>query len=154
MEDFCYPRPQLVRADWTCLNGPWDFSYDDQRRYRGPQDEIGWERSINVPFPPESSASGIGDTGFHSVCWYRLKINLATRGPRTLLHFGAVDYAAKVWVNGELVAYHEGGHTPFYADITGALLEGEEQVIVLRAEDDPADLAKPRGKQDWRAGSA
>ena len=150
MEDFAYPRPQLVRPDWTCLNGAWDFSYDDERRYRGPQDEIAWERSIKVPFPPEAVASGIGDTGFHDVCWYRKVVSLSARGPRTLLHFGAVDYAARVWVNGELVAQHEGGHTPFYADVTAALLPGEEQVIVVRAEDDPSDLAKPRGKQDWQ----
>lgn len=68
-----------------------------------------------------------------------------------LLHFGAVDYAATVWVNGHLVATHEGGHTPFWADITDALRgePGAEQRVTVRAEDDPWDLHKPRGKQDW-----
>ena len=67
-----------------------------------------------------------------------------------LLHFGAVDYRAEVWVNGQHVAAHEGGHTPFSADITAALRTGDEQVIVVRAEDHPHDLAQPRGKQDWQ----
>jgi hypothetical protein len=66
------------------------------------------------------------------------------------MHFGAVDYRASVWVNGQLVARHEGGHTPFTADITDAVRPGGEQVVVVRAEDLPGDLAQPRGKQDWR----
>ena len=71
-------------------------------------------------------------------------------GERLLLHFGAVDWAATVWVNGSLVVRHEGGYTPFYADITDALLPSGEQTVVVRADDDPADLGKPRGKQDWQ----
>ena len=62
-----------------------------------------------------------------------------------------MDYRAHVWVNGQLVATHEGGQTPFSADITAALVTNrEEQVLVVRAEDQPRDLAQPRGKQDWR----
>ena len=71
-------------------------------------------------------------------------------GKRLLLHCGAIDYRAHVWVNGQLVATHEGGQTPFTADITAALRPGDEQVIVIRAEDAPLDLAQPRGKQDWQ----
>jgi beta-galactosidase/beta-glucuronidase len=67
-----------------------------------------------------------------------------------LLHFGAVDYFAKVWVNDQLVATHEGGHTPFSADITFALDPSGTQVVTVMAEDDPQDLSKPRGKQDWQ----
>ena len=67
-----------------------------------------------------------------------------------LLHFGAVDYRAEVWVNGRLVASHEGGHTPFHADVTDALDEAGDQVVVVRAEDPVDDPAQPRGKQDWR----
>ena len=66
-----------------------------------------------------------------------------------LLHFGAVDYAATVWVNGSLACEHQGGYTPFHADITDLLKSGGPAVIVVRAEDDPSDLSKPRGKQDW-----
>lgn len=150
MLQFEYPRPQLVRDAWQSLNGVWDFAYDDARRYRHPGDDIAWMHQINVPYAPEARASGLGDTAFHVVCWYRRGFTLQTPAPRTMLHFGAVDYRARVWVNGVLVAEHEGGHTPFSADITGALLAHGPQTLVLRAEDDPADLAKPRGKQDWQ----
>ena len=150
MSQFEYPRPQLVRAEWISLNGEWEFAYDNAQRYCSPDEDIVWEHRIVVPFAPESEASGIGDQDFHSCVWYRLSFDVVSRRERMLLHFGAVDYAARVWLNGKLVAEHEGGHTPFTADITGAWIDGAAQVLVLRAEDDPADLAKPRGKQDWR----
>ncbi|OFA03700.1 glycoside hydrolase family 2 protein [Duganella sp. HH101] len=150
MNRFEYPRPQLVRDAWQSLNGAWEFAYDDERRYSQPGDPIDWARTIEVPFAPEAAASGLGDQSFHTVCWYRRRFALAARAPRTRLHFGAVDYRARVWVNCMLVAEHEGGHTPFSADISDALLDGPEQTVVVQAEDDPADLAKPRGKQDWQ----
>ncbi len=150
MADPAYPRPQLVRDHWQSLNGPWKFTYDDDRQFRQPSDPIRWNRQIQVPFPPESEASGIGDQGFHAVCWYQREFDLRADGMRVLLHFGAVDYRAIVWVNGHLVAEHEGGHTPFYADITRALDESGRQSVTVYVEDDPHDLAKPRGKQDWQ----
>ena len=147
---FAYPRPQLERPHWLDLNGQWQFLYDSDRRYQVPSDISEWPLTIEVPFPPESRASGIGDPDFHPVCWYQRRFRVHDEGGRTLLHFGAVDYSAKVWVNGILVATHEGGHTPFSADITCALKESGEQVVTVQAEDDPADLTKPRGKQDWQ----
>ena len=72
------------------------------------------------------------------------------RASASLLRFGAVDHRATVWVNGRLVAEHEGGHTPFAADVTGVLTVGGPQLVVVRAEDDPKDLTQPRGKQDWQ----
>lgn len=150
MSRFEYPRPQLVRAHWQSLNGDWAFGFDDQRRHHLPDDDIDWTHTISVPFAPEASASGVGDSGFHLACWYRRHFELQTPAPRTMLHFGAVDYRARVWLNGMLVAEHEGGHTPFSADITAALRDDGPQVLVLLAEDDPADMAKPRGKQDWQ----
>ena len=147
---FGYPRPQLVRDEWQSLDGEWEFAFDGDGRHDMAGDEFQWSLRINVPFAPESAASGLGDRAFHCVCWYRRRFDLARRGPRTMLHFGAVDYHARVWVNGMLVADHEGGHTPFCADITDVLVEGPAQTVVVRAEDDPADLAKPRGKQDWQ----
>ena len=150
-----HPRPQLTRPQWVDLSGRWQFAYDDN------DDGVlaGWheradafDRVIEVPFPPESPASGIGDTSFHPVLWYRREVDLEARpGHRVHLHFGAVDYRAQVWVNGSSVARHEGGHTPFWADITAALRPGQKQVVVVRAEDPPADLRQPRGKQDWQA---
>jgi len=156
MRQFEYPRPQLVRDSWTSLNGAWDLAFDDGCRHRYPTPDIDWTHRIEVPFAPEAQASGIGDQGFHPCVWYRRTLELALldlspeTSARTLLHFGAVDYAATVWLNGQLVAQHEGGHTPFTADITDALIPGAPQELVVRAEDDPADLAKPRGKQDWQ----
>ena len=150
-----HPRPQLTRTRWIDLSGAWGFAYDDDKR---GLDEC-WQtyadiytRTIQVPFPPESPASGIGDTGFHPIVWYRRTFDVPSEdaGKRLMLHCGAIDYRAHVWVNGQLVATHEGGQTPFSADITMALHAGEDQVLVIRAEDAPFDLAQPRGKQDWQ----
>ena len=148
--NFAYPRPQLVRHGWTCLNGPWRFCFDDERRYASPHDIAAWPMEIDVPFAPESQASGIGDTGFHAVCWYERDFDCLPAEDRVILRFGAVDYAAQVWVNGQLAVTHEGGHTPFCADITALLSPTGQQTVTVCAEDDPHDLAKPRGKQDWQ----
>ena len=145
-----YPRPQLERADWTSLNGSWRFCFDDDARISTPREITSWPLHITVPYPPESQASGIGDRGFHKACWYQREFELRPAGKRVLLHFGAVDYAARVWVNGHLAAEHQGGHTPFSADITDMLDAGGTQTVAVRAEDDPHDLSKPRGKQDWQ----
>jgi beta-galactosidase/beta-glucuronidase len=84
--------------------------------------------------------------------WYRrnFEVPILKPGERLFLHFGAVDYAATVWVNDAEVCSHQGGYTPFTADITDALNAGGPQRITVRAEDDPSDLTKPRGKQDWK----
>ena len=148
--DHAYPRPQLRRAGWTILNGPWEFGLDAAAHWRDPA-RVVFDRTITVPFAPETAASGIGETGFFLACWYRLSFTAPTPPPgeRLLLHFGAVDDLAAVWVNDHYVGRHEGGFTPFSFDITSAPRADGEQCIVLRAEDDPHDLAKPRGKQDW-----
>ncbi len=150
MVDTAYPRPQLVREHWQSLNGAWKFTFDNDNRYKHPSDSIEWTSEIKVPFPPESHTSGIGDRGFHRACWYERQFDIQAEGQSVLLHFGAVDYQARVWVNGHLVAEHEGGHTPFSADITRALNASGTQTVTVHAEDDPHDLAKPRGKQDWQ----
>ncbi len=147
-----YPRPQLKRESWLSLNGPWRFAFDNDLRFRTPREISHWPLTIHVPFAPESAKSGIGDLGFHRACWYEREFDLPDdyRSGRVLLHFGAVDYHARVWVNETKVTEHEGGHTPFSADITFALLPGRRQRVTVWAEDDPQDLEKPRGKQDWR----
>lgn len=133
------------------LNGEWDFALDHDAIARGPRDVL-WDRTITVPFAPEAPASGVGDPGFYQACWYRREFALVrpTDGARILLHFGAVDHRATVWVNGAACGEHEGGYTPFAFDITDLLEEGLLQQVVVRAYDDPSDLAKPRGKQDWQ----
>jgi beta-galactosidase/beta-glucuronidase len=105
-----------------------------------------------VPFCYQSRLSGIGDTSFHDVVWYARTFSTPAPGAedeRVLLHLGAVDYRATVWVNGFQVASHEGGHTPFSADVTDVLRQ-EENVVVVRAEDPSRDTTIPRGKQYWK----
>lgn len=152
--DALHPKPQFRRAHWLDLCGQWQFAHDDADAGR----DAGWQvegevfgATITVPFPPESVASGVNAPDYHPVVWYRRSFTAPAlpAGERVHLHFGAVDYAAEVWVNGALVARHEGGHTPFHADVTTALTEAEEQVLVVRAEDRPLDPRIPRGKQDW-----
>ncbi len=154
MTEALHPRPQMRRRDWTDLCGAWQFAHDDDDAGLA----AGWARGetelarrITVPYPPESARSGIGDKGFHPVVWYRRSFEAPPlAGGRLLLHFGAVDYAAQVWVNGALVATHVGGHASFTADITDALRPDGAQVVVVRAEDQPGDVSQPRGKQDWQ----
>jgi beta-galactosidase/beta-glucuronidase len=155
-ERYDYPRPQMRRLEWTSLNGPWRFAFDDDARYELPADVPEWPLEIEVPFVPESERSGVANTRFHRACWYHREfevpdvVGIRARGERVLLHFGAVDYHARVWLNDVPVVEHEGGHTPFTADITRHLDDTGLQRLTVRAEDDPHDLEKPRGKQDWR----
>ncbi|HZH05017.1 MAG TPA: glycoside hydrolase family 2 TIM barrel-domain containing protein [Myxococcaceae bacterium] len=133
------------------LNGRWDFALDPEGRWQVPG-QVSWNKTIVVPFAPETTRSGIGDTGFYRACWYRRSFERPEHSPgeRLILHFGAVDYAASVWVNGARCVHHEGGYTPFKVDITDLLTPTGVQEVVVLAEDDPADLAQPRGKQDWQ----
>ncbi|PZF11866.1 glycoside hydrolase family 2 protein [Curtobacterium sp. MCLR17_034] len=156
-QDGTYPRPQMLRTAWADLDGTWSFRNDG--------DDDAWRtgftdaRDIVVPFPPESPASGIDEPGFNPVVWYsraitRSEIDAAgfgTGAPRLVLHFGAVDHRARVWIDGQFIGEHEGGHTPFSFDVTEALTTDPDAVhtLVVRAEDDPHDLTQPRGKQDW-----
>jgi hypothetical protein len=145
-----YPRPQLQRDQWYSLNGRWDFAFDPEAQWEHT-DDVKWGDHIAVPFAPESPASGIGYTGFFRVCWYRKQCQLppVQAGERWMLHFGAVDWHATVWINGRYTGEHEGGYTPFSFDITD-LAAGPSCEIVVRVEDDPHDLTKSRGKQDWQ----
>lgn len=150
-----YPRPQLIRPGWTDLCGPWELAFDDADEGR----DQGWasgntgpfDHEITVPYPPESRLSGVHDQGLHKVVWYRRRVALPSCAPgeRIALHFGAVDYLAEVWVDGTQAGRHEGGHTPFSVSVTPG--QSGTAVIVVRAQDDPADAHMPRGKQDWRA---
>jgi beta-galactosidase/beta-glucuronidase len=135
-----YPRPALRRPDWVNLNGDWQFALgDDPGRFRD---------RIRVPFAPQAELSGLMDRRLHDVAWYRRSFD-APPAERLLLHFGAVDYRATVWVNGTQLMTHEGGHTPFTADITQAVKERGNELVV-NAEDPARDLTIPRGKQYWK----
>lgn len=149
-----HPRPQLERDRWLSLDGAWQFAYDDDARWTGPA-EARFDRAITVPYAPEAPRSGIHDEGFHPVVWYRRTLELpAELAPDAahdaILHFGAIDYKSDIWINGQHAASHVGGHTPVRLRLA-PYLSGRTLEITVRAEDDPADMMKPRGKQDWKA---
>ncbi len=146
-----YPRPQLQRDGWISLDGEWEFAFDRDGALTHP-DRVTFDRTIRVPFAPEAPLSGIGDESFTDAVWYRRQFDppAAAPGERIILRFGAVDYRATVWIDGCYAGSHEGGYTPFALDITDLLWPDAPHQIVVRAEDDPHDLAKPRGKQDWQ----
>lgn len=137
-----YPRPDFQREKWLPLNGEWDFSFDEPI----------FNQKILVPFACETKLSGIHDTSFHNAVWYRRSFSLPEpmHDRQILLHFGAVDYTCRLWVNDQFIREHTGGQCGFSADITDALNASGENVIVLEARDDPADLEMPRGKQYWK----
>ena len=149
-----YPRPQFVRDNWQNLNGEWDFCFDDQNIGEREQwyQSFDWKVKIQVPFVYETAASGIGEEQFHPYVWYRRKFTVPVdhNGQNIILHFQAVDYVAKVWVNGRYVGRHEGGYSAFSFDITMyTAVDGSENVVVVKVEDSN-DCTQPRGKQRWR----
>jgi beta-galactosidase len=123
-----YPRPLLQRDHWTNLNGLWDYSITP----RGSDRPKTWDGDILVPFAPEAALSGVGKLlQPDQALWYRRTLSLKKNaGKRTLLHFEAVDYDTTVWVNGTEIGKHTGAHTPFSLDITGALKDGDNELIV------------------------
>ena len=133
-----YPRPQFRRDIWQSLNGEWEFGFGDKQNY---------DRKINVPFSYQWQASGIGDTSVHDTVWYKRKFTVSEKNKRALLCFTASDYETDVWVNGNHVIKHIGGFTPFSADITEYLKEGENEIVVRCI--DTLETAVPRGKQSW-----
>lgn len=151
-----HPRPLLTRDHWQDLSGPWGFATDpEDRGLQGgwQNDDTPYDRTITVPYPPESELSGIGERSCPDVVWYRREVRVERapqEGERLTLHFGAVDYRARIWMNGVYLGGHEGGHTPFSFDVTEALTHGDDQVLVVRAEDRMDDGAQPRGKQAWK----
>ncbi|RYZ89129.1 MAG: glycoside hydrolase family 2, partial [Proteobacteria bacterium] len=146
-----HPRQLLRRQKWQPLNGTWKFRFDHEQKFHHPREVHDWPLTIQVPFVPECPASGLGDTDFHNRCWYQRSFTVGDFKGRLQLNFGAVDYVARVWVNDQYIGSHEGGHTPFTFDITDFLNpSGAEQILTVCADDDPHDLTKPRGKQDWQ----
>jgi beta-galactosidase/beta-glucuronidase len=145
-----YPRPDLRRSEWRNLNGEWDFAFDDGDRglSEGWQERGPFSQRIVVPFPFESALSGIHDPSPHPTIWYRTTFSAERpQGGRQLLHFGAVDYEATVWLNGRELGRHRGGYVPFSFDVTGALRQGENTLVVRAV--DTLSMDQPRGKQYW-----
>ena len=135
-----YPRPQFRRYNWQSLNGEWEFGFGEKENY---------DRKINVPFSYQWEASGIGDKTVHDTVWYKrtFKIDRENKGKRAFLCFNAADYETDVWVNGNHAIKHIGGFTPFKADITQYLKDGENEITVRCI--DTLETSVPRGKQSW-----
>ena len=140
-----YPRPTLVRSQWQNLNGLWDYAI---RPADAPQPEL-FDGKILVPYPVESSLSGVQRRlAENEVLWYerRFTVPAGWRQGALLLHFGAVDWEADVYLNGIRVGGHKGGYTAFSIDIAPYLTRGEQTLAVRVA--DPTDRGtQPRGKQ-------
>ena len=144
-----YPRPQFVREGWMNLNGQWQFEIDQGRsgEIRGLQKEgVQLSGEITVPFCPESKLSGVQYVDFMYGVWYKRTVTLPKQEGRTVIHFGAVDYHARVFVNGQLAGSHKGGYVSFSFDITELIREGENEIAVF-AQDDTRDRLIPTGKQ-------
>ena len=140
-----YPRPIMERNDWKNLNGPWKYAITK----KGDPTPAAYQGDILVPFAVESSLSGVGKMiNEKEELWYQRTFDVpsAWRGKQILLHFGAVDWKAEVWVNDVKVGEHTGGFTPFYFDITSVLNKGNNDLVVKVW--DPSDRGEqPRGKQ-------
>lgn len=149
-----YPRPQFVRKNWLCLNGTWGFTFDDNdlaASEHWEKDSFWPEGEIEVPFCFESKLSGIQDTSMHDRFFYKRRFIVpeSWKESRILLHFEAVDYQCRVFLNEKLCAQHTGGNTGFCVDITDYLCAGE-QTIAVAVYDPAQDETIPRGKQFWK----
>ena len=148
-----HPRPDRARKHWQTLNGPWRFGFDwnnegkKQRWFAKPPFAL----TIQVPFAYQAELSGIQEKKHCDVVWYAREISVPEemRGQRVLLHFGAADYQADVWLDGQYLGGHTGGYTPFVFDITDQVEIGKTYTLAVRCED-RLDTDQPRGKQSWR----
>ncbi len=134
-----HPRPDRRRERWATLNGTWELGFDEPT----------FDREIVVPFAFQSPASGIGTADVHETLWYLRRFTSPSIAPgeRLLVHFGAVDFAATVWVDGTEVGAHRGGHTSFTCDVTHALTPGaDDHELVVKAVDEYRS-DQLRGKQ-------
>ena len=146
-----HPRPQFVREDWINLNGPWTCELDPGRSgaARGLSESRGLGGRIVVPFCPESELSGVGHTDFIECMWYQRMVSVPGdwAGRRVLLHFGAVDYACEVFVDGAPAGCHRGGSASFTLDITDLVTFGGEHSLVVRVVDELRGWTQAGGKQ-------
>ena len=149
-----YPRPSLRRGEetWMNLNGTWFFEIDraNSGKERGLQNQTEYSQKIQVPFVPESQASGVGDIDFMERVWYARTFDLPARFDtekgHVLLHIGAMDYEGEVWINGAPAGSHTGGYTPAVFDITDLVKKGENRINITVADPLRTPL-QPSGKQ-------
>ncbi len=151
-----YPRPQFIRENnWINLNGEWEFAFDDtniglKEKWYKNDSSTKFTKKILVPFCFQSKLSGIEDTSFHDFIWYRREFEIPQefQDKKTILHFGAVDYRCRVYLNGDHIDSHEGGYIGFSLDITDYV--DQKNILVVRVEDPSQNLEIPRGKQYWQ----
>ena len=138
-EKATFPRPDFIRENYMSLNGEWEFALDEWTDY---------DLKIQVPFPYQSPASGVNKPQeYHPVVRYRRTFCVQPDGRTVLLHFGAVDHDAEVYLNGQLLGVHSGGYTPFCFDVTDLLRNGENELTVTARDETRMDQV--RGKQYW-----
>lgn len=152
-----YPRPQFVREDWVNLNGTWSYEFDFSRSGMDRRlfESKGFEGRITVPFAPQSELSGVGYKDFIPEMWYHrtLAVPQDWAGKKIILHFGAVDYIASVYIDGKIAGRHWGGSSSFSIDITRMVVPGQEHNLVVRVEDDERSGQYAKGKQCGRFAS-
>ena len=144
-----HPNPQFERDNYECLNGTWDFCYGKV----GGKENCALDLKIEVPFCPESEMSGIHNTDFITDCVYSREIDVkqSDLDGRLVLHFGAVDYKAEVYVNGVKAGEHEGGYTAFEIEITAFVKVGKNRITVAVHDDINENV--PSGKQSRKSQS-
>ena len=149
-----YPRPQFVRDEWVNLNGTWSFEFDFSRSGmdRKLYESKGFDNEILVPFAPQSGLSGVGFKDFIPEMWYHRVISIPEnwKDRNVILHFGAVDYIASVYIDGRIAGRHWGGSSSFDIDITDMVMPGPEHDLVVRVEDDERSGPYAKGKQSGR----
>lgn len=145
-----HPFPQFMRDEWMNLNGTWEFEYDYSAsgQARKVFEKAHLQDSILVPFCPESELSGIGNRDFMNSIWYQRYVRIPEewKGKRMILHFGAVDFEAVIYINGKEAGNHQGGYVSFSIDITDFLEPGDNRICVC-VKDDVRTGRQPAGKQ-------
>jgi len=145
-----YPRPRLYRSSWQSLNGPWEFNFceDCSRTPLVVLVSAPCQHTIQVPFAPETNASGVEVTGRPRKFFYRRQVDLPANvsGQRIVLHFGAVDYVAEVWIDNKKIGSHSGGYAPFSFDLTPVLGRKRHFSLAVTVTDETS-AEQPRGKQ-------
>ena len=146
-----YPRPQFERSEWMNLNGTWTYSFDFGKtgEQKGWKNSKGFDGHITVPFCPESSLSGVHHTDFINSIWYQRQLNIPSvwSGKKIMLNFGAVDYEAHIYVDGQLAMQHKGTGSSFSCDITRYVKPGHTHNLVVQVNDNLRSGMQPGGKQ-------
>ena len=145
-----HPNPQVFRQDYELLNGKWDFAFDEQEKgmIEGWYKDFTKARTILVPYPYQTEASGIGKNEHSDVIWYHKTITLNRLSSHLLLHFLGVDYECKLFINGKYIASHKGAYDSFNIDIAPFVKLGNNDITLMVI--DRQNIDQIRGKQTWK----